>query len=405
VLAGEAVPWIDRNRIIARLSLQRNKRMMQKTNQPTSQKEEGSIAMHERFGLGTDFGAAVPKKKLVRILLCLFGAMAICALNGCTAAVPYAISAAQLVSVSGALSEPSSTAQPARPLATTNTEENRPYQLIAEKKYDEALPILRERADRQDPKAQNQLALLYYEGKGVPEDDGKAAEWMRKAAEGGDATSQYMLAWFSYKGIGVPQDYAKSLEWAQKAMEMGDTNATTLLARLHRLGRGVPQNYTKALELLHAADQAGSIYAPAHIAYMYKTGQGVSKDYRQAIEWYSKAAEKGNTSGWTHLAYLYATCKDSQYVDGKRAVAYGLKATERDPNHFSSWAALAAAYARNNQFDKAIEAAAKSDNLLQANTKLNDDEKQEIGRRAQIRLTAFKDNKAYTEENEADQEN
>jgi len=339
------------------------------------------------------------------MLLGLCGALAVATLNGCTAAVPYALPAAQLVSVSGALSEPGSTVQPARPLATTNPDENRPYQLIAEKKYDEALPILRERADRQDTKAQNQLALLYKEGKGVPEDDGKAAEWMRKAAEGGDATSQYMLAWFFYKGIGVPQDYAKTIEWAQKAMEKGDTTATTLLARLHRLGRGVPQNYTKALELLHTADQAGSIYAPAHIAYMYKTGQGVPKDYRQAIDWYFKAAEKGNASGWTHLAYLYATCKDAQYVDGKRAVAYGLKATEREPDHFSSWAALAVAYARNNQFDKAIETATKSDDLFQTNTKLSQAEKQEGSRRAQMRLIAFKDNKAYTEENEADQEN
>ena len=361
--------------------------------------------MHERFEPRTALGVTGPKDSFGHALLCLLGALIASALSGCTAAVPYAISAAQLVSVSGALSEPGSTVQPARPANAIDSQENHPYRLVAEKKYDEALPLLRERADRQDTKAQNQLALLYYEGKGVPEDDGKAAEWMQKSAEGGDATSQYMLAWFYYKGIGVPQDYAKTLEWAQKAMEKGDTNATTLLARLHRLGRGVPQNHARALELLHTADQAGSIYAPAHIAYMYKTGQGVPKDYRQAIDWYAKAAEKGNPSGWTHLAYLYATCKDAQYVDGKRAVAYGLKATERDPNHFSSWAALAAAYARNHQFEKAIETAAKSDSLLQANTRLSQAEKQEIGRRAQGRLAAYRDNKAYTEENEADQEN
>lgn len=361
--------------------------------------------MHERFRPSTPLGGTEAKGRFVPTILCLLGALIASALSGCTAAVPYAISAAQLVSVSGALSESGSTVQPTRPAAAIDSNENHPYQLVAEKKYDEALPLLRERADRQDTKAQNQLALLYYEGKGVPADDGKAAEWMQKAATGGDATSQYMLAWFHYKGIGVPQDYAKTLAWAQKAMEQGDTNATTLLARLHRLGRGVPQNHAKALELLHTADQAGSIYAPAHIAYMYKTGQGVPKDYRQAIDWYAKAAEKGNPSGWTHLAYLYATCKDAQYVDGRKAVAYGLKATERDPDHFSSWAALAAGYARNNQFEKATETATKSDVLLQANTRLSQAEKQEISRRAQIRLAAYKDNKAYTEEDEADQEN
>jgi len=391
--------------------------MSHKKNLPTTRKEVVSVIMQIRFERKADFNGSDPRAKLVRTSICLLGALAVAILNGCTAAVPYAISAAKIVTDSGTLSAPASTAQPASTiqpasaisptpsLTTINPDENRPYELVAEKKYDEALPLLRERADRQDAKAQNQLALLYYEGKGVPQDDTRAAEWMQKAAEGGDVNSQYMLAWFSYKGIGVPQDYAKTIEWAQKAMDKGDSNAITLLARLHRLGRGVPQNYAKSLELLHTADQEGNIYAPADIAYMYKTGQGVPKDYLQAIDWYSKAAERGNASGWTHLAYLYATCKDAQYVDGKRAVAYGLKSTERDPDDFSSWAALAAAYGRNNQFDKAIEAAAKSDALLQTDSKLSQTEKQEISTRAQMRLAAFKDNKAYTEENEADQEN
>ena len=359
--------------------------------------------MHERFGQRAEIGGG-PKEKFAGISFSLLGVLAVFMLSGCTAAVPYAISAAKIVSDSSVLSPPSSTVQPTPHRSTANPDENRPYQLVGEKKYDEALPILRERADKQDTKAQNQLALLYYEGKGVPEDEGRAAEWMRKAAEGGDAHSEYMLAWFFYNGIGVAQDYVKTLEWAQKAMEKGDTNATVLLARLYRLGRGVTQNYTKTLELLYLADQSGNIYAPADIAYMYKTGQGVPKDYPQAIDWYSKAAEKGNASGWTQLAYLYATCKDAQYVDGKKAVAYGLKGTEREPDDFSSWSALAAAYARDNQFDKAIEAATKSDNLLQANNKLSQGEKEKISSKAQIRLNFFKDNTPFTEENEADQE-
>jgi TPR repeat protein len=346
--------------------------------------------------------------------LCLLIAVAVCALSGCTAAVPYAISAAQMVTSGntltqsgGASAQPNgssdATAQAAE--ARAQQEEALPSQLIAEKKYDEALPMLRERADNHDAKAQGQLALLYLEGNGVPEDYSKAAEWMLKSAEGGYASSQYMLAWFYYKGIGVPQDYTITVEWAEKSLAKGDANAATLLARLYRLGRGVPKDYNKALELLNMADRAGNIYAPASIAYMYKTGQGVSRDYRQAIDWYSKAAEKGNVSGWVHLAYLYATCQETQYVDGKKAVAYALKATEKDPNHFASWAALAAAYARNNEFEKAIEAATKSDSMLQANTKLGEAEKHDATLRAHLRLAAYKESKAYTEDNEADEEN
>ncbi len=349
------------------------------------------------------------KEPGVRMTLCLLGAVVSLALGGCTAAVPYAISAAQMVTTGNALVQ----SQPANPTvqqsggaadSAASQERSLPYRLIAENKYDEALPILRERVDSNDAQAQGQLGMLYYEGKGVPEDHGKAAEWMQRSAEGGNADSQYMLAWFHYKGIGVPQDYAKTFEWAEKSWNQGNANAATLLARLHRLGHGTPQNYSKAMEYLNVADRAGSISAPAQIAYMYKTGQGVQRDYRQAIDWYSKAGEKGHARGWTHLAYLYATCRDPHYVDGKKAVVYALKATEKDPHHFASWAALAAAYARNNEMEKAVAAAVRSDGLLQANTKLGEAEKQDAIARAQRRMAAYTDGMPYTEENEADEE-
>ena len=345
-----------------------------------------------------------PKEKFVGISFSLLGVLAVFILSGCTAAVPYAISAAKIVSDSSVLSPPSSTVQPTPHHPTANRMKIGPINSLAKKNTTRPLPILRERADKQDTKAQNQLALLYYEGKGVPEDEGRAAEWMRKAAEGGDAHSQYMLAWFFYKGIGVAQDYAKTIEWAQKAMEKGDTNAIVLLARLHRLGRGVSQNYTKALELLYLADQSWKYLRPGrHCLYVQdrsRRSQGLPAGDRLVFQ----GSGKGNASGWTQLAYLYATCKEAKYVDGKKAVAYGLKGTEREPDDFSSWSALAAAYARNNQFDQAIEAATKSDTLLQANTKLSRGEKEEISSKAQIRLNFFKDNTPFTEENVADQE-
>jgi len=342
------------------------------------------------------------------IIGCLFIVAAVFTLGGCISAVPYAISAAQVATTalpSQAQSGGTSSKTASIDNAAARQEEGRPYQLIADKKYDEAVPLLRDRADRDDAKAQGQLAMLYLEGKGVPENTSKAAEWLKKSAEGGYAHSQYMLAWFYYKGTGVARDYSKAFEWAQKSNEQGNSDAAILLAQLYRMGLGVHRDYHKALELYNKADVSGNIHAPAHIAYMYKTGQGVTRDYHQAIDWYSKAGEKGNTNGWIHLAYLYATCQDSQYVDGRKAVVYGLKATEKDPGNFASWAALAAAYARNNEFEKAIGAAIKSDGMLKAYAEIDDDKQRDAMNRAQARLVAYKESKAYTEENEADEEN
>ncbi len=353
--------------------------------------------------------------KFFPAILCILAVVCAGALSGCTTAVPYAISAAKIVT-DGGLAAANHAATPttagqASASAAANSEiqekkeAQRPYQLVEQKKYDEALPLLRERADKNDAQAQEQMAMLYFEGKGVPEDSTKAAEWMQKAAELGRPESQYLLAWFYYRGTGVPRDYEKALLWVQRALAKGDSNATNLLGLMYRTGRGVPKDYTKALELFYKADKEGNIYAPANIAYMYKNGQGVSQDYQQAINWYSKAAEKGNVSGWIHLAYLYATCQDMQYVDGRRAVSYAVQATQKDPNHFASWAVLAAAYARNNEFDKAIETATKADAMLQADTKLDAAEKQDALSRAELRLASYREGRAYTEVNDADEEN
>lgn len=346
--------------------------------------------------------------KIFPAIFCCIGAIATCSLNGCTAAVPYAISAAQIVASGGATEQygnsPAQTPQASQTSQTNRMDDSkeraaaaRPYQLIAEKKYDEALPLLREQADQNDAKAQGQIGWMYFEGKGVPQDYNKAAEWLHKSAEGGHPASQYMLAWFYYKGIGVPQDYAKSADWAQQSSDKGDVDASNLLGVIYRTGRGVPKDYTKALAFFHEADRYGNIEAPAHIASMYKSGQGVGRDYRLAIDWYSKAAEKGNDAGWIHLAYLYATCRDPQYIDNQKAVAYARKGTEKEPKNFASWAALAAAYARNNQFERAIETAMQSDTLLQADIHLDETEKQAAIFRAQTRLAAYKEGKAYTE--------
>jgi len=47
------------------------------------------------------------------------------------------------------------------------------------------------RADHGDATAQYELARMYYQGKGVPQDYAEALSMYRKAAERGDARAQY----------------------------------------------------------------------------------------------------------------------------------------------------------------------------------------------------------------------
>jgi len=59
---------------------------------------------------------------------------------------------------------------------------------------EETATSLAARANAGDAKAQFTLGVLYSEGRGVPEDKSKSAEWFRKAADKGLAEAQYNLA-------------------------------------------------------------------------------------------------------------------------------------------------------------------------------------------------------------------
>jgi uncharacterized protein len=55
------------------------------------------------------------------------------------------------------------------------------------------IATLRVRANAGDADAQTSLAIAYFNGEGIPQDDAQAMLWFRKAAEQGDAAAQFNL--------------------------------------------------------------------------------------------------------------------------------------------------------------------------------------------------------------------
>jgi TPR repeat protein len=55
------------------------------------------------------------------------------------------------------------------------------------------IATLRVRANAGDADAQTSLAIAYFNGEGIPQDDAQAMLWFRKAAEQGDADAQFNL--------------------------------------------------------------------------------------------------------------------------------------------------------------------------------------------------------------------
>jgi hypothetical protein len=76
--------------------------------------------------------------------------------------------------------------------------------------------------------------------------------------------------------------------------------------------------------------------------------------YPEGVSEYEKSVKFGNANALNQLAWHFATCKDPKQHDGKRAVELALQATKIQPQNAGWLDTLAAAYARNGQFDQAI---------------------------------------------------
>src|SRR6202035_3525112 len=59
--------------------------------------------------------------------------------------------------------------------------------------------------------------LMYFNGRGVPQDHAEAAKWMHKAAEQGLASAQYFLGLDYASGDGVPKDTVTAYMWTNLA--------------------------------------------------------------------------------------------------------------------------------------------------------------------------------------------
>lgn len=110
-----------------------------------------------------------------------------------------------------------------------------------------ALDKLNAAANAGVPAAQNSLGSAYYNGRGVPKSDLKAAYWWRKAAEQGDVHAQNNLGNAYDNGRGVPKNYAKAVYWYKKAAAQGDVEAQLSLGVSYYRGRGVPQKRLRAI--------------------------------------------------------------------------------------------------------------------------------------------------------------
>lgn len=88
--------------------------------------------------------------------------------------------------------------------------------------YPTAAKEWRPLAEQGSAAAQFNLGLLYYDGKGVPQDYEQAASWFTRSAEQDYSKAQYNLGAMYAVGKGVKRDYIQAYKWLNVCAAKGD---------------------------------------------------------------------------------------------------------------------------------------------------------------------------------------
>lgn len=177
-------------------------------------------------------------------------------------------------------------------------------------------------AGKGDPEAQYFMGRCYAKGGGVPQDDTKAAEYLRQSAAQGYAKAQNDLGTCHAQGLGVPRDYVEAVTWFRLAAEQGDPLAEYSLGMSYALGRGVPTNMVEAVKWYELAAGQHQIDAILALGDLHLGGRGIRPDYRAACRWYKKAAARNSVQAINALGFIYEQGGFGVAQDAPQAVKY-----------------------------------------------------------------------------------
>lgn len=214
----------------------------------------------------------------------------------------------------------------------------------------EALKWLRKAAEQGNAKAQFDLGnILNREPDDISDigDFCEANKWFTLAAEQGNVDAQFELAVNYYQGIGVKEDNDEAFKWFSKAAQQNHAEAWGYLFEMFLNGYGVKADLHKAQTCLMNSANAGDNYSMELLGRAYEDGAyGLNEDFSQAVYWYERAAHKDNLNAIQKLSYLYWAGKG---VEPSQAKAYywGKKAFgnfEEDEIEGYVWWILASIY-------------------------------------------------------------
>ena len=124
---------------------------------------------------------------------------------------------------------------------------------------------------------------------------------VHRFAEQGDASAQFNLAFMYAEGLGTPQDFAQAMAWYRKAADQGEASAMYNLGSMYSTGRGVVQDYVEGHKWRNlaaaraSADNQKEYAATRDALTRLMTPQQLAEAQKRASDWmaaFEKRAKK-----------------------------------------------------------------------------------------------------------------
>ena len=184
-------------------------------------------------------------------------------------------------------------------------------------------------AKRGDPKAQNNVGLLYQKGEAVPKNNQKAIEWYRKAVGQGLPEAHHNLGLLLYDQdpLSVSEEVISLFSYASKR---NVSASTYMLGLIHYHGQSMQKDLALASKFWEIAAKEGNLEAQFMLAMLHQSGDLGPPRYDLAFIWSKIATDNGYqiaselnffstlklaTDSLPRLTAIADVCRSSRYTD------------------------------------------------------------------------------------------
>jgi TPR repeat protein len=132
-----------------------------------------------------------------------------------------------------------------------------------------------------------------------------AAKQLVPLADGGNAVAQERLAVMYFYGRGVPEDEDKALQWARRSADQGNLDAMYFIGNMYVFGDRLPKSVQdpdqEAARWYFEAARKGHAEAEYGLGLLFLAGKGVVQDQEEAMRWIRSAADHGHSGAKSFL--------------------------------------------------------------------------------------------------------